>query len=119
MITKTFLPLTTIVFLFLPQLSLADDFLDRLNAEAKTPVPSTQTSNARIMDQVAAEDSAYIPKNKNEIEYRTYLKTKFHKTYLQYIKLDLISRELVYEQYAESSFPRIEMTQEAITQFIR
>ncbi len=119
MTNKIFAPLTTITLLLLPQLSAADDFLDRLNAEAQTPASSAQTNDIRIMDKVAAKDSAFIPKNKNEIEYRTYLKTKFHKTYLRYIKLNLAARELVYEQYAESSFPRIEMTQEAIKQFLK
>lgn len=119
MTNKTFVLLTTISLLLLPQLGAADNFLDLLNAEAKTPASNMQTNNVRIMDKVAAKDSAFIPKNKNEIEYRAYLKEKFHKTYLQYVKLNSDARELVYDQYAESSFPRIEMTQEAIKQLFK
>lgn len=119
MTNKIFTFLATVTLLLLSNLSQADDFLDMLNTEAKVSVSSTQTSKVRIMDKVAAKNSAYIPKNKNETEYRTYLKAKFYKTYLQYIKLDANTRELVYEQYAESSFPRIEMTQEAIKQFLK
>ncbi len=136
MINKTFTLLTTISLLLLAQLRQADDFLDMLNAEAKDPatknrldqpnlekpkqkLSDTQTSNIRIMDKIAAKDNAFIPKNKNEIEYRAYLKDRYRETYLQYIKLDSDMRELVYEQYAKSSFPKIETTQKAIEQFLK
>ncbi len=118
MINKTLVFIPIIASLFLHQLSQADDFLDMLNAEATTST-SAKTDSVRIMDKVAARDNAFIPKNKNEIEYQTYLKDTFHETYLQYIQLDLDTQELVYEQYAKSSFPRIEMTQKAIEKFLK
>lgn len=117
MINNTAVSLATVSLLLLSHLSQADDFLDMLNAEAKPPVSGTQPSKVRIMDKVVAKNNAYLPKNKNE--YRNYLKAKFHKTYLQYIKLNSKGREFVYEQYAESSFPRIEMTKEAIKKFLK
>jgi hypothetical protein len=116
MINKTFVFQTIVALLLLPQLSWADDFLDMLNAEA---VSASKTSDVRIMDKIIAKDSTFIPKNKTEIEYKAYLKDKFHKTYLQYLKLDSDMRELVYEQYAKSSFPKIETTQKAIEQFLK
>ena len=115
MINKTIIPLTA--FLFFAQTSQADDLLDMLNAEASDEANAPATKkDIHIMDKIVAKDNAFIPKNKNEPEYRKYLKNKFHKTYLQYIKLSSIARKSVYEQYAEKSFPRIEETKKAITQ---
>jgi len=117
MINKPSTLLTATAFLLLAQTSQADDLLDMLNAEAneKANTPATK-KDVRIMDKIVAKDNAFIPKNKNEPEYRKYLKNRFHKTYLQYIKLSSIAQESVYEQYAEKSFPRIEDTKKAITQ---
>ena len=110
--------LTATAFLLLAQTSQADDLLDMLNAEANEDASASEKKNdVRIMDKIVAKDNAFIPKNKNKSEYRKYLKNKFHKTYLQYIKLSLIAQESVYEQYAEKSFPRIKDTKKAITQF--
>ena len=114
MINKPSTLLTATVFLLLAQISQADDFLNTLNAEAES---SETKDDVRIMDKIVAKDNAFIPKNKNKSEYRKYLKNKFHKTYLQYIKLSSIAQESVYEQYAEKSFPRIEDTKKAITEF--
>ncbi len=116
MINTTHTLLTVTVFLLLTQISQADDLLDILNAEANTPVTKTEP---RIMDKITAKNSAYLPKNKNELEYKKHLKNKFHKTYLQYIKLSLDLQKKVYEQYAEKSFPRIEDTKEAIMQLVK
>ncbi len=118
MINKTLLFISIITPLFLPPLSQADDFLDMLNAEATTST-GTKTDSVRIMDKVSARNSAFIPKNKSKIEYQAYLRDTFHETYLQYIHLDSDTQELVYEQYAKSSFPRIEMTQKAIEKFLK
>ena len=117
MINKTIIPLAT-AFLLLAQTSQADDLLDMLNAEANENASASEAKDdVRIMDKIVAKDNAFIPKNKNEPEYRKYLKNKFHKTYLQYIKLSSAAQESVYEQYAEKGFPRIEDTKQAITQF--
>jgi hypothetical protein len=118
MINKTIIPLAT-AFLLLAQISQADDLLDMLNAEANEDASASEKKNdARIMDKIVAKNSSFIPKNKNEFEYRKHLKNKFHKTYLQYIKLSSIAQKSVYEQYAEKSFPRIEDTKKAIIQLL-
>lgn len=114
---------------FLSPICVADDLIDVLNAEANTTALSENTPTQQrfnnesddigIMDKLVAEDSAYLPKNQNEIEYRKTLKSKHYNTYLQYVKLDLKAREHVYEQYAENSFPRIEDTQKAIHRYLK
>lgn len=145
MIKKSATFLTIVTFLFVSHASQADNFLDMLNVEAKVPVVSenikevnSDKSNSktlpikksapspiatekeiRIIDKISANNSSYMPKNKNEPDYRQYLKEKYRKTYLQYIKLDLDTREQVYEQYAEKSFPRIEDTREIIMRLLK